>query len=56
MPKIILSYCLNCRKDIVIKNPEYVKTKNGRLMLLPNVQCVIVKNQNLLEKKKKKDC
>ena len=53
MPKTILSYCLNCRKDTVY---EYVKTKNGRLMLLPNVQCVIVKNQNLLEKKKKKDC
>ena len=56
MSKTILSYSLNCRKNREIKNPEFVKTKNGRLMLLPNVQCVIVKNQNLLENKKKKDC
>ena len=33
MSKTILSYCLNCRKNTEIKNPEFVKTKNGRLML-----------------------
>ena len=30
----MLSYCLNCRKNTKSKNPEVVKTKNGRIMLL----------------------
>ena len=32
----MLSYCLKCRKDIESKNPNVVKTKNGRIMLLSN--------------------
>ena len=39
----MLSYCLKCRRDTQSKNPEVVKTKNGRIMLLSNVHCVTVK-------------
>ena len=28
------SYCLKCRKNTESKNPKFVKTKNGRRMLL----------------------
>ena len=30
----MLSYCLKCRKNTQSKNPEVVKTKSGRIMLL----------------------
>ena len=30
----MLSYCLNCRKNIEYKNPKVVRAKNGRIMLL----------------------
>ena len=30
----MLSYCLKCRKNKKSKNPEVVRTKNGRIMLL----------------------
>ena len=30
----MLSYCLKCRKNTESKNPEVVKTKNRRIMLL----------------------
>ena len=30
----MLSYCWKCRKNIGSKNPEVVKTKNGRITLL----------------------
>ena len=33
--KRVLPYCLKCRKNKQSKNPEVVKTKNGRIMLLP---------------------
>ena len=32
--KTMLSYCLNCRKNIQSKDPEVVKTKNERIILL----------------------
>ena len=49
----MLSYCLNWRKKKTEnKNPEVAKTKNGRIILLSNVQFEIVKNQNLLNSKK----
>ena len=50
--KTMLSYCFKCRKNTESKNPKVVKTKNGRIMLLSNLQCVIVKNSNLLKSKK----
>ena len=39
----MLSYCLKCRRDTQSKNPEVVKTKNRRIMLLSNVHYVTVK-------------
>ena len=30
----MLSYCLKCRKNTESKNPEVVRTKNERIMLL----------------------
>ena len=48
----MLYYCLKCRKETESKNPKVVKTKNGRIMLLSNVESVIVKNQNLSRSKK----
>ena len=51
----MLSYCLKCRKTTESKNPKVSKTKNGRIVLLSNVQCVIVKNRNLLKNKKLMD-
>ena len=48
----MLSYYLKSKKRTESKNPKVVRTKNGRIMLLSNVQCVIVKNQNLSNSKK----
>ena len=31
----MLPYCLKCRKYTESKNPKVVRTKNGRIMLLP---------------------
>ena len=30
----MLSYCLECRKNTEPKNPNFARTKNGRIMLL----------------------
>ena len=35
MYKTMLSFCFKCRKTTESKNPRVVKTKNGRIMLLP---------------------
>ena len=48
----MLLYCSKCRKNKESKNPNVARTKNGRKMLYQNVQCVIAKNQNLLNSKK----
>ena len=48
----MLSYCLKSKKRTESKNPKVVRTKNGRIMLLSNVQYVIVKNQSLSNNKK----
>ena len=50
--KTILFYCFKCRKNADSKNPKVVSTKDGRIMLLSNVQCVTVKNQNFIKNKK----
>ena len=31
---IKLYYCLKCRKNAESKNPKFVRTKNGKIMLL----------------------
>ena len=38
----MLSHCLKCRKIIESKNPKFVKTKNGRIML--STKCAISDN------------
>ena len=37
------SYCLKCRKNTESKNPKVVKTRNGRIMLLP--KCALCDNK-----------
>ena len=48
----MLSYCLKCRKETESKNQEVTKTKKGRITFHQNVQCAVVKYQNLLNSKK----
>ena len=45
MYKTMLSYCLKCRKNTESKNPQVVKTKNGRIMLLS--KCELCDNKKL---------
>ena len=51
---MLLYHCLKCRENTESKNPEVVRTKNIRIILLSKF-VVIVKNQNLLKNKKLKD-
>ena len=48
----MLSYCLKCRKKSESKNPNAVRTKNRRMMLLSKSECAMVKGRNLLKNKK----
>ena len=41
----MLSYYLKCRKNTQSKNPEVVKTKNGRVMLLS--KCSVCNSKKL---------
>ena len=50
-----MSYCLKLRKNTERRNPKMVRNKIGRIILLPIVHCVIVKNRHLLKKKKLRD-
>ena len=34
----MLSFCLKCRKNTKSKNPEVVRTENGRIMVLSNFE------------------
>ena len=47
----MLLYCLKS-KEMERENANVVKTKKGRIMLLSNMQCVTVKNQDLSKSKK----
>ena len=40
----MLPYCLKCRKKSKSKNPEVVKTKNGRIM--PLSKCSLCNSKN----------
>ena len=48
----MLPNCLKYRKNTKSKNPKDVRTKNGKICFYQNVQCVIVKNQNLTNSRK----
>ena len=52
MYKTMLSYCLKCRKNTESKNPQVVKTKNGRIMLLS--KCEVYDNKKLKFTKEQK--
>ena len=39
------SYCLKCRKNTESKNPNVVKTENGRIMLLS--KCAVCNSKKL---------
>ena len=46
----MLSYCLKCRKNTESKNPKFVWSKNGRIMLLSNsAVCDRKKSKFILE-------
>ena len=53
--KTMLPYCLKCRKNTEIKNPQVPSTKSIRIIFYQNVQFGIVKNQHLLNSKKPVD-
>ena len=46
----MLSYCLNCRKNMQSKSPGVVKTKNGRIMLLSKCSVCNSKKSRFLKK------
>ena len=50
----MLSYCLKSRKDTGSKNPEVVKTKNRRKMLLPKCSVCNSKRSKFLREQKAK--
>ena len=50
MYKTISFYCLKCRKNTESKNPEIVKTKNGRIMFLSKCTLCHSKKPKFLKK------
>ena len=47
----MLSYCLKCRKNAESKNSMVAKPKNESQCFYQNVQCLAVKNKDLLKSK-----
>ena len=45
----MLSYYLKCRENIKSKDPEVVKTKNGRIMILSKCAVCNSKTQKFLK-------
>ena len=41
----MLCYCLKCRKNTESKNPKFVRTKNGKVMLLS--KCAVCNSKKL---------
>ena len=48
----MLSYCFKCRKNTQSKNPEVVKAKNGRIMLLSKCSVCDSKKSKFLKEQK----
>ena len=48
----MLSYCLNCRKNRKSKNPKFVRTENGRVMLLSKSEECDSKKSKFVNRKK----
>ena len=51
----MLSYCLKCRKNTKSKNPEVVKIKNGRIMLLSKCSVCNSKKSKFLKNNQLED-
>ena len=51
----MLSYCLKCRKNTERINPRVSKSSNSKTMKCANELYVVVKNQDLLKNKKKRE-
>ena len=45
----MLSYCLKCRINTESNNPEVVKTKNGRIMLLSKCAVCDIKKSKFIK-------
>ena len=53
--KTMLCYCLKCRKNTQSKNPEVIKTKNGRIILLSKCSACDGENSKFLKEEEAKD-
>ena len=51
----MLCYCLKCRKNTQSKNPEIIKTKNGRIILLSKCSACDYKNSKFLKEQEAND-
>ena len=51
----MLCYCLKCRKNTQSKNPEVIKTKNGRIILLSKCSACDGENSKFLKEQEAKD-
>ena len=51
----MLCYCLKCRKNTQSKNPEVVKTKNGRIMLLSKCSVCNSKKSKFLKEQEARE-
>ena len=47
----MLSYCLKCRRNTESKNPNFARTKNGRMMLLSECAVCDSKKSKFIKKK-----
>ena len=47
--KLMLYYCLNCKKNTESKNPKVVRNKNGRIMFLSKCEVCDGKNSNFIK-------
>ena len=47
----MLSYCLKCRRNAERKNPQFVRTKNGRIMLLSKCAVCDSKKSKFIKQK-----
>ena len=45
MYKTMLPYCFKCRKNTESKNPKFVKTKYGRMIIL--LKCSVLNSKKL---------
>ena len=51
----MLCYCLKCRKNTQSKNPEVLKTKNGRIMLLSKCSVCNSKKSKFLKEQEARE-